>query len=861
MPSPTKPRRTKTKVETVPTEPQPLTTSMFSPASFAGVLGTLREGSAPSTAAASLSTPPVIAFYGFRGGAGRTTALAHVAALLASRQISVVAVDLDLEAPGLHHVLGCPEPEEDRGVLALLRTAATVDDDALDRELRLAPHVVKSELHLGASIRVLPAGRLSARYLDRLDDLGVPLWHVMEGPNPLELVIARVKEELTPDAIFLDCRTGLSGLSASALFHTADIVLCFATVSTQSLDGLEIFLKGLRSARAQRAGLPEALIVPSMVPEGPEGQERLRDFIAEIEQRYTNVLLADVASEDVESDVEDIIPVVRGGIEYRRGVALTDALRPDFVQRSAGTYYALAHDLDALMRLGGGPEVPAVDARTILAELADKPELDEKNAFAEEAQPELVARKFIQPGDFRNIVDHSTWYVVGSKGAGKTWLWQYLLSKTGQTTVPNTTFVAAHAPKNSMLSAAAIGEVEQNKELQLKKRQLHGAFWLLYAINRLLQEVPDLTGIADRLSGAEKKLLRRLAEANESRALQDAIVAALKYERAGTFAEEVIRKLDVELLARGQQRYVMLYDGLDVGFGSQGEGIESRQRFIKGLAGALEGMRGVCKRLGFKVFLREDIFADIDIQNQSHLAAASVQLQWKSEDIWKLALNLVSASNEYMKVIQAINPGASPGHWPDEEARLQALLVPLWGDKMEGKNKATTARWIQRRMADGLDRLIPRTAVQFLIESINDQRRSDIVRDRVLRSSAIKAGFSAASKKRVNDLQQEYLTLRPYLQAIARMKPTGTGDEISGYMRKQLEGATRGQRGKAKGARKGAPAGALHAGPGGWRKVIERLREVGVLREYRKTRGGAGETKYEVALLYRPGLDIKMFGG
>ena len=855
------PRRTKTKVEPAPTEPTELASSMFSPASFAGVLSKLREGPASSTVEPSPSSPPVVAFYGFRGGAGRTTALAHVAALLASRQISVVALDLDLEAPGLHHVLGCPEPEEDRGVLALLRTAATADDDELDRKLRLAPHVVRSELQLGAPIRVLPAGRLSAHYLDRLDDLGVPLWHLMEGPNPLELVIARVKEELTPDAIFLDCRTGLSGLSASALFHTADIVLCFATVSTQSLDGLEIFLKGLRAARTQRAGLPETLIVPSMVPEGPEGQERLRDFVAEIEQRYASIVLADASSEDVESDAEEIVPVVRGGIEYRRGVALTDALRLDFVQRSTGTYHALAHDLDALLHLGGGPEVPQVDARTILSELAREPEFDEKLAFAEEAQPELVARKFIQPGDFRNIIDHSTWYVVGSKGAGKTWLWQYLLSDVGQTTVPNTTFVAAHASKDSVLSATAIGEVERNRKLQVKRRQLYGTFWLLYAINRLLQKVPDLARVAEQFSGAERASFRRLAKANESRTLQDAIVAALAYERAGTFAEEVIRKLDAELLSRGQERYVMLYDGLDVGFGSGAAGIESRQRFIDGLAGVLEGLRGVCKRIGFKVFLREDIFADIGIQNQSHLAAASVQLQWKSEDIWKLALNLVSASDEYMKVIRAIDPGAIPGRWPDEEARLQALLVPLWGDKMEGGNKATTARWIQRRTSDGLDRLFPRTLVQFLIESIDDQRRSDIVRDRVLRSSAIKAGFIAASKKRVNDLQQEYVTLKPYLQAIAGMKPTGTGDEIRDYMKTNLGGGTRGPRAKAKGARMGAPAGALHAGPGGWSKVIERLREVGVLREYRKARGGAGETKYEVALLYRPGLDIKMFGG
>jgi hypothetical protein len=59
---------------------------------------------------------------------------------------------------------------------------------------------------------------------------------------------------------------------------------------------------------------------------------------------------------------------------------------------------------------------------------------------------------------------------------------------------------------------------------------------------------------------------------------------------------------------------------------------------------------------------------------------------------------------------------------------------------------------------------------------------------------------------------------------------------------------------------KGATAGALHAGPGGWHKVIERLLEIGALREYKRARSDSGEKKYEIALLYRPGLGIKAFG-
>ncbi len=44
----------------------------------------------------------VVTFYSFKGGVGRTMALANVAWILASRGKRVLAVDWDVEAPGLH---------------------------------------------------------------------------------------------------------------------------------------------------------------------------------------------------------------------------------------------------------------------------------------------------------------------------------------------------------------------------------------------------------------------------------------------------------------------------------------------------------------------------------------------------------------------------------------------------------------------------------------------------------------------------------------------------------------------------------------------------------------------------------------
>ena len=44
----------------------------------------------------------IVTFYSYKGGTGRTMALANVAWILASNGYRVLTVDWDLESPGLH---------------------------------------------------------------------------------------------------------------------------------------------------------------------------------------------------------------------------------------------------------------------------------------------------------------------------------------------------------------------------------------------------------------------------------------------------------------------------------------------------------------------------------------------------------------------------------------------------------------------------------------------------------------------------------------------------------------------------------------------------------------------------------------
>ena len=102
-------------------------------------------------------------FYSFKGGVGRTTTLAACALLAAQAGESVVVVDLDLEAPGAGSLFGVDEPP--RGVLDLL-----VDHLATGKvELQDAVHTPRGlPNELTKLLRVIPAGQLDLRYLEKL---------------------------------------------------------------------------------------------------------------------------------------------------------------------------------------------------------------------------------------------------------------------------------------------------------------------------------------------------------------------------------------------------------------------------------------------------------------------------------------------------------------------------------------------------------------------------------------------------------------------------------------------------------------------------------------------------------------------
>lgn len=195
----------------------------------------------------------IITFYSYKGGAGRTMALANVAWILASNGKRVLAVDWDLEAPGLHRYFRPFLLDRDltasAGLIDLVWdfAAATVaplesSKDATAGWYKEFADVLRYVIALRWSFRApgkldfLTPGRQGPAYAARVNSFNWQNFYDRLGGGAfLEAVKERMREEY--DYVLIDSRTGVSDTSGICTVQMPDdLVACF-TANHQSLEG------------------------------------------------------------------------------------------------------------------------------------------------------------------------------------------------------------------------------------------------------------------------------------------------------------------------------------------------------------------------------------------------------------------------------------------------------------------------------------------------------------------------------------------------------------------------------------------------------------------------------------------------
>jgi len=195
--------------------------------------------------------PPRFVFASIKGGVGRSTALAVVATHLTSRGKRVLAVDLDLEAPGLAWTLLAEDTFPPFGILdALVENNISGLDAAFMADL-IGPSALA---HKGGRLDVIPAfGRSSIEHpADVLAKLARAYAEDIRPDGSIATILDQVRtiidgyaDPTRYDAILIDARAGLHETSASAILGLGAEVFLFGLDEPQTFRGYAVLLAHL----------------------------------------------------------------------------------------------------------------------------------------------------------------------------------------------------------------------------------------------------------------------------------------------------------------------------------------------------------------------------------------------------------------------------------------------------------------------------------------------------------------------------------------------------------------------------------------------------------------------------------------
>lgn len=191
----------------------------------------------------------VVTFYSFKGGMGRTTALAAVALILAEEGKNVMMVDTDIEAPGLATLFfggemvtrGVLDYVIERGIEHMVR----VEDYVLDVT---DPSLLSED---AGQMYLFPAGKVDENYLQKL--ARIDYQDNREGylREALEAMLINIKDYYNIDYILIDARAGFHDMGGIAVAQVPHGVVLFGNDSRQSWDGLTQVLRTLAEGHAE----------------------------------------------------------------------------------------------------------------------------------------------------------------------------------------------------------------------------------------------------------------------------------------------------------------------------------------------------------------------------------------------------------------------------------------------------------------------------------------------------------------------------------------------------------------------------------------------------------------------------------
>jgi tetratricopeptide (TPR) repeat protein len=251
----------------------------------------------------------IFTFYSYKGGVGRSMALANVAVWLRDQGLRVAMVDWDLEAPGLENFFFAPGPRvaEIAGQIGVIDTLLSyrrvfprlaeslagkpladkvaVLDEALPP---LASALTRIERESpGGDLLLMTAGLRSPEHFDsyarNVQSFDwADFYKLYEGEAYFDWMRRELLAEA--DVVLIDSRTGVNEMSGVCAQQLADVVVSLSAPNLQNLDGVASMAASFcRGDLVEKRGRPiQMVIVPTRIDNFSP------PLINEFERRFLN---------------------------------------------------------------------------------------------------------------------------------------------------------------------------------------------------------------------------------------------------------------------------------------------------------------------------------------------------------------------------------------------------------------------------------------------------------------------------------------------------------------------------------------------------------------------------------------------
>ena len=296
----------------------------------------------------------VVTFYSYKGGVGRSFALANMAVLLGRWGFRVLCIDWDLEAPGLAHFFGSAKQSEALEPIWSNQVPGLVElltDFEVKKQLALQwrDYVIPLPSKHTPRVSLLKAGRMDPTYTTRLHKLNWAELYTSGLGDSLENMFKELRQEY--DYVLIDARTGVTDFSGIITAQLPDILAFLFTSNEQSFKGAtDIARRAVEARNELNIDRSRLLLLP--IPArfeiqfeheiSSQWQER---FAKELKEFYEPWTTPDIDHERlVQSTTIPYVPIWSFG--ERLSVAVDSSTDPFSINYSLETIAALlAHRL------------------------------------------------------------------------------------------------------------------------------------------------------------------------------------------------------------------------------------------------------------------------------------------------------------------------------------------------------------------------------------------------------------------------------------------------------------------------------------------------------------------------------------